>query len=131
MESVSDKLADYINRELNARQWSVRELARRSGLAHTTINDVTALRSNPGLEFCRSIARAFNVPPEQVLRLAGLLPPVPEETVTIAELVFLANQLPLDEQEKLVQIAKAWAGAREEETNDVSPQTRPAVAGAG
>lgn len=31
---------------------------------------------NPGPDFCNNIARALNVPPERVFRLAGLLPPV-------------------------------------------------------
>jgi len=76
---MTTKLADWIVQELNNRGWSIRELARRSELAHATINAVLRDRSKPGINFCIGITRAFRVPPEQVFRLAGLLPTIPSD----------------------------------------------------
>lgn len=73
---MSDNLINWIEHEINTRGWSIRELARRSELAPTTISDVLGNRTRAGLQFCNGIARAFRVPPERVFREAGLLPPV-------------------------------------------------------
>lgn len=40
---------------------------------------VASSQRGPGLEFCVGVARAFKVPPELVLRLAGLIPPLPDD----------------------------------------------------
>ena len=73
---MSDNLINWIEHEINTRGWSIRELARRSELAPTTISDVLGNRARAGLQFCNGIARAFKVPPERVFREAGLLPAV-------------------------------------------------------
>jgi len=74
MIDISYNLQEWINRKLKDNGWSIRELARRSELAPTTINDVLSQQSNPGITFCLGIARAFREPPERVFRMAGILP---------------------------------------------------------
>ena len=71
---MATELTEWINQILNERGWSVRELARRAGVEHSTVNSVLAEKHDPGLRFCNGIARAVKVPPERVFRLAGLLP---------------------------------------------------------
>jgi hypothetical protein len=40
-------------------------------LGHSTISMVISGQSNAGWEFCKGVALAFDVPPDQVFRRAG------------------------------------------------------------
>lgn len=64
----------WLSDELNSRGWSIRELARRAGISHTTVADVLSEQRKPTAEFCIAIAKALNVPEESTLRRAGILP---------------------------------------------------------
>jgi len=103
------------------------ELAQQAGLSSGGVADVLNQKANPGFRFCKAIAKAFDVPPENVLRLAGLLPPKPEETATVNEFVYMINQLPPEEQEELLLVAKAWIEGRERQRGI---KTRKSNAGA-
>lgn len=69
---MSTKLIDFINQELDNRGWSARELARRAGLSHATINGILAETANPGSVSCKGIARAFRVPDGRIFRMAEM-----------------------------------------------------------
>ena len=102
-------LTRWINSELRERGWSFRELGRRSGLSPTTISDILAGKTNPGFDFCRGIATAFGAPPERVLRLAGLLPPVTTRQELIDEIVAIFDSMDRDDQLRLINIAHGLA----------------------
>jgi len=76
---MSDKLTALLADELHSRSWSMRELARRAGVSHTTIASVLNGERKPTVVVCRGIARALSIPTEDVLRLAGFLPQLPDE----------------------------------------------------
>lgn len=78
MLTMETKLITWINDKLNERDWSQRELARRAGLSHATISKVISGENKITFDFCHSIATAFNESPEMIFRLAGLLPPLPD-----------------------------------------------------
>ena len=103
---MSYKLTEWIIEEKENRGWSIRKLAARAELAPSTVSDILGHRTNPGLEFCTGIARAFGVPAENVLRLAGLIPPKPEGSAALDELVHVASRLADDELERLTGIAR-------------------------
>ena len=71
-----DELATWIRSEAKKRGWSFRELARRAGLSMGWVYAVVERQHDAGFRFCTKIADAFTVPPERVLRAAGLLPPI-------------------------------------------------------
>jgi transcriptional regulator with XRE-family HTH domain len=50
-------------------------LARRSQISDSHISRLVAGGRKPGNEAAKAIARAFRLPPEEVMRQAGLLPP--------------------------------------------------------
>lgn len=66
--------SEWLLTEIESRGLSYSEVARRGGLSHARISQVIS-GSNPGADFCTSIARALDLPPERVFRIAGLLPP--------------------------------------------------------
>ena len=95
MQSTNSDITDlstWLREELDKRGWSIREIARRAGLVHGTVVGILNGR-HPGIETCRGIARALGVPTEEVLRRAGLLPPLPPRDEYIIELEHLARHL--------------------------------------
>lgn len=99
----------WLNRELQIRDWSQRELARRAGLSQTTVSQVLAYQRNPTPDFCIDVARALRLPPESMLRRAGHLAPAPQTPLTdiprLQEFVTRLQRLPLDSQNLVMQTA--------------------------
>jgi transcriptional regulator with XRE-family HTH domain len=89
MSEFGEWLAD----ELKTRAWSSSELARRAGISQSSVSNVLTGKQIPGLEFCKGVARALNVPADQLLRLAGHLAPMPEPVVEEQEAVRLFRTL--------------------------------------
>jgi transcriptional regulator with XRE-family HTH domain len=73
---------DWLNKELNERGWSNSELAKRSGMAPSTISMIISRQSKPGWDFCAGLAKALGESPDKLFRLAGLLPPLPDPAKT-------------------------------------------------
>ena len=90
---------------------SFRELERKAGFAPGAIGKRKNALKLPTTEMALGMCQALRVPWDQLWSHANLSEP--EETASAAELLFLLNQLPLKEQEELVEIAKAWIEARE------------------
>ncbi len=108
MIDIVSKLSDWINAELNNRGWSQRELGRRSSLSGATISDVIGEKTKPTWELCDKIAKTFNVPSEDLFRLAGLLPALPgTDNATAARITELVKHLP-DEEKRLVLEYVEW-----------------------
>lgn len=66
--------AEWLNQTLYERGWSQSEAARRSGLSASAIQQVAGGVTKAGPRLCRGLARAFGMDPEEVFRLADLLP---------------------------------------------------------
>jgi transcriptional regulator with XRE-family HTH domain len=103
---MSLNLITFIEQEISTRGWSIRELARRSELAPTTISDVLGQHTKPGVRFCNGIARAFREPPEHIFRLAGLLPPIITGKETETELLGYFRYLDEDNQNRIIAITR-------------------------
>jgi len=67
--------AAWLEHELKNRDWRPIDLARKSKQYPATINRVLNGERNAGPDTCLAIARALDIPPELIFRLAGLLPP--------------------------------------------------------
>jgi len=95
---------DWLKQELVRRGWKISLLAERSGLAYSTIGDVIGRRTTPGTEFCKGIATALNIPPDQVLRQAGILPPA--ATGGQEELLDYLQYLTEEDKDTILRIAR-------------------------
>lgn len=58
----------------------MRELARRANISHTWVNKVINEESDPSADFCIAIAKAFHIAPEDLMRIAGVIAPKPNDT---------------------------------------------------
>lgn len=93
---------DFLLEQLNTRDWSQADLAKKAGLSRAAISDVMSERRNPGVDLCTSIAEAFDLPPETVFRAAGLLPPAPEITPVMERALYYLSQLDPEDQERVM-----------------------------
>lgn len=96
---------DWLLSKLEERGWSQADFARASKITTSAISKYMQGRT-PNEEALRKIARAFRLPPEDVFRQAGILPPVTVEDAQLKELAYLATQLPDQELDDLIEYAR-------------------------
>jgi transcriptional regulator with XRE-family HTH domain len=70
-----NSIAALINTEIDRRGWSLRQVADKADVSHTTIVDLANGSRAPTLKTCQALALAFDIPVEEVVRMAGLLVP--------------------------------------------------------
>lgn len=87
MICVNDALAEWLVQILDERKLSFRDLARMAGISHTTVSQVISGQRPATADFCISIAKPLGARPEDVLRLAGHLPPKPSTLDPEAEAI--------------------------------------------
>ena len=100
-----NNLFSWINNELKIKGWSYAELARRSKLSKSAISNTINGTTKITWSFCAAIASAFQLPPEEVFRKAGLLKSTPKQAKN-SELINIANNLPESDLELLNEFAK-------------------------
>ena len=94
--------AKWLEDQIKGRKWTRSELARRAGVSSAAISDVMNQNRNPGVELCSGIARAFSLPPEEVLRRAGLLPDTGEPDDLLTRIIAnIADKLEEGRREEL------------------------------
>lgn len=96
---------DWLLSQLEERGWSQADLARSANITRAAVSRYMQGRT-PNEEALRKIARAFRLPPEDVFRQAGILPPVTVEDAQLKELAYLATQLPDQELDDLIEYAR-------------------------
>ena len=73
----TNKLIEWLKKNMEAKNFGVRETARMAGISHPLISDVLK-GGKPSYETCLALANLFKTPPEEVLRMASMLPPKPD-----------------------------------------------------
>jgi len=96
----------FVKERLEAEGMTVRDVARAGGVAHATIAGVLAGDAKPGLRFYVVVSKALGVPIEQLLELAGEIPPGPREDATLAEIMEIARHLTADQVRALRDYAR-------------------------
>lgn len=96
-------LIDWLNKEMERRDWSMREASRRAGLAHNTISLYVRGERTPDPEVCAALADAFGVTTEYVMYLAGHIEHDPSRhDPTIEAIARRIGQIPDPTQRELV-----------------------------
>ena len=72
--TVNIQFSEWLVSVMEEKGWSKSEMARRAHISPAAISDILSGRRDPGLLVCQGIAKALKVPPEEVLRHAGLIP---------------------------------------------------------
>lgn len=84
---------EWLLKEMSKREWSQADLARSADLNRAVITKLLNGHSTPRPATLESIARAFRVPVENVYRMAGLLPEIPETDSLTEEMIHLVRQI--------------------------------------
>lgn len=102
-----ERFTKWLRGEMKKRDWSQAELARQMQIDRATVNNVLKndqkRARGAGPEFCRQAARAFGYPPDEVFRIAGLLPNDTEEKQKRSPLkrviISLIDKLPTEQDD--------------------------------
>ena len=86
-------LVDELNTALVVNGWSMREFARRADMSHALVSQVINRTAPVSADFCIKTAHALDWRPEHALRLAGILDPLPPESVHDGEAMALFRKL--------------------------------------
>jgi transcriptional regulator with XRE-family HTH domain len=105
--SMENGLVPWLRDQLDARSWTHNELARRAGVSQPAVSSVVSRQRRAGWDFCLAIAEAFDEPPEKVMRLAGLLPPLPPPFEDEQEAVQILREMPYDVRLIVMKILRA------------------------
>jgi transcriptional regulator with XRE-family HTH domain len=94
---MSDKLAFWVNAEVKRRHWSFRVTGREAGLSHATVARIANGELRGTERTCLALARAFGVPADDLLRLAGLEPSMSPEDHQIRDRPRIVYEVNRDE----------------------------------
>lgn len=126
LEGMDDELVTYINGELERRGWTLRELARRAKLSHSSVSMVLSEQRPATWDWCAKIARALGEPPEHLFRMAGLLDQHQVLEAEQQELLDYYSVITPDERAILMRQAKALAQYRmEQRRRNTEPTPSP------
>jgi transcriptional regulator with XRE-family HTH domain len=109
---TSPDFREWLFKELEDRNWSQRDLAKKARISQGAISHVINGARQPGADFCQAIANAFGYPPETVVRVAGLLPPAGETDKDTEEMMHLFSQMTEDQQEQMIAMARYFVERR-------------------
>lgn len=70
---MASQIRQWLKDKIQDKGWSVRELARRADIAHTTVSRVMTGKLEPTWDFCAAIAGPLGESPIRLFILAGLL----------------------------------------------------------
>ena len=123
---TSIRFQEWLLNELEKRGMSQSELARTGNISQSQISNVISGSRSPGFDFCASVSQAFGLPIEQIYRIAGLLPPKPDQLPEIEEINYLLNQLSPDEREIIVENVRSLIRIKKRRENYATPGTATA-----
>lgn len=103
---TNEEFSAWLQQEIAKRGWDQAELARRSKITPGQVSHILSGDRKPGSTACRGIARALQLPPEEVFRHAGLLPMAHKTPEGIEELQFYYREMNAEDRKRLLMIAR-------------------------
>lgn len=99
----NQQFANWLSLLLFERNMTQAELARQIGATRQTISNVINVQKGPGNSLLTAISRAFDIPPEEVFRAAGILPDADSVEDKMLETInFKLSSLPDNEREEIL-----------------------------
>ena len=102
------KFTDWLQEELDKREWNKADLARHIGFGESSISHIFVGIRKPGMGMCKAIAKEFGLPARVVYEKAGLLPKDVTIDPVTEEVVYIISQLPPDKREEKLAELRAY-----------------------
>ena len=110
-----DTFREWLADEMKRRGWSYTELSQRTGITLSHLSRVSQGERIPGMKTITAIARAFHRPAEEVLRLAGVIPPARGSVEGAEEMQAYFAELSPEDRKRLLTIARAFLAEQTED----------------
>ena len=123
---MNSDFVTWLTATIAQRGWTWSELARRATVSPAALSMIISAKNRPGNDLCLRVAKALDLPPEAVLRYAGLLPdlPAPVEELNLTELRDVMQYLQPRERRQVVEYALLlYRLRREDEQAEGAPGT--------
>jgi transcriptional regulator with XRE-family HTH domain len=103
---VTTEFRDWLLHILDERGLSQSDLARAAKVSRTAISDALSGRRQVGRKLATAIAKGLKLPPEEVFRATGILPPESTKSELIERIANIFEELPADEKENIWEYIK-------------------------
>ena len=100
----------WLQEQLNARGWGQADLANRAGINRQVIWGWLNRRKKPTEEYLVKVANAFEIPPQEILRVAGVLPMEPNHDAITEAILHLIGDLDSATKIDVLEYAKYLKG---------------------
>ena len=117
------EFVDWLTGEIRQSGLSYSEIARRGGISHVRISQVMN-GEPPGANFCLGIARGLNLPPEEVMRRAGILPSLPPEVAEEKEVIRIVRELSRQLRRSALAMLRGLAGVTRQSHQSAEEQPK-------
>jgi len=109
--------ASWLEEELAGRGWNRSMLSKRGKISAPQVTRILNREQLPGPDFCRAVATAFVLPPEFVMRKAGILPPKSEADPRRDEAAHRIDELPEHRKDDAIAYLR-WLLGREDQSSE-------------
>jgi len=103
---MRNEFGDWLRERIKETGKTQKEFAQIIGIEQPQLSRILSGERGTTDEVLNAISRALHLPPVQVFRAAGFLPPAPEPTELKEEINHLIDQLPPGEQEEILELLR-------------------------
>lgn len=121
MSSMVDEIdfPQWLQKKMDERGWGQSDLAREARINRQVIwGYLNRKRGKPDEDQLKAIARALEIPLEEIYRVAGILPPEPEPDLLTKAIMHLVRDLENDEKNEVLEYVKLRRRISKRSRND-------------
>jgi transcriptional regulator with XRE-family HTH domain len=107
------EFGQWVQKERTIREWSQSDLSRYSGLHRAVISKMES-GTKPMPETLLALAQAFKLSPISIFRIAGLLPPGPDDKINIEDWKYMLEKMTDEERNEIWRIGQMKIEMRQE-----------------
>jgi transcriptional regulator with XRE-family HTH domain len=107
------EFGQWVQKERTIREWSQSDLSRYSGLHRAVISKMES-GTKPMPETLLVLAQAFKLSPISIFRIAGLLPPGPDDKINIEDWKYMLEKMTDEERNEIWRIGQMKIEMRQE-----------------
>lgn len=97
-----NKFSEWLDAQMQAKNLSQSQLAKRAGVTRSAINGILREARGPGVDLLQGLARALDIPIEEVYRAASILPPKFTKNELIERIIHEMNGLPPEDKQDVM-----------------------------